>query len=116
MATIEMDNDELYKRFPSVHEFALENCEEVNEENYPAVESWLVETNNADEVIGVHKPIFADWYKPKPPMTSLIIREIPKDVADAIKAKAKSVGQSREEWLRDRLIELALGKSSRGQL
>ena len=57
-----ISNDDLYTQYPSVHEMAINSFDEITEENYAAVESWLAVEEDG-EVTGVIKPIFADWYQ-----------------------------------------------------
>jgi asparagine synthetase A len=55
-----VSNDELLEKYPAMHQQASETL--CTEENYPAVESWQVETDSQGNVQGVYAPIFADWY------------------------------------------------------
>lgn len=56
-----ISNEDLYQQYPALHEQASETL--CTEQNYPAVEAWLVEKDSQGNVTGVYEPIFADWYK-----------------------------------------------------
>ncbi|HEX3640085.1 MAG TPA: hypothetical protein VHV10_02220 [Ktedonobacteraceae bacterium] len=56
-----ISNDQLFEQYPGLHEQASETL--TDEVNYPAVESWQVETDSQGNVQGVYSPNFASWYR-----------------------------------------------------
>ena len=56
-----ISNEDLHQKYPSLHEQASETM--CNEQNYAAVDAWLVEKDAKGTVTGVYEPIFAGWYK-----------------------------------------------------
>lgn len=58
-----IDNDEMYRNYPHMHEVACASFPEVTEESYPAVEGWYITFGTDGEPDGgIVEPVFADWY------------------------------------------------------